>query len=309
MSAQHVPGTATRAIEFDFASADGLRIRCARWESGRSPRAVVQIAHGMGEHLGRYAETIDALVRAGLVVYGNDHRGHGRTAPSREAFGDFGAGGFELLVQDMSRLGEIARSEHCDAPFILFGHSMGSFAAQRYAIEHSREMDALILSGSGALDALARVAAAATSGSNILNAAFEPARTPFDWLSRDEAVVDAFASDPLCFAALGPDAFASFLGTAPQLSDPSALRGIRLDLPVYLFSGSDDPVGQELKGLRTLIDRYRSAGLRHIACDFYQGGRHEMLNEINRVEVRANLLSWIEGIVGRTTSPELPSVA
>ena len=128
----------------------------ARWDSRNQVRDVVQIAHGMGEHIGRYAGLIDALVSAGVTVYGNDHRGHGSTAPSPSQLSDFGSGGFDLLVEDMVRLSQIAKEENPDKPFILLGHSMGSFAAQQYELEHSREIDGLILSGSGALDGLAR---------------------------------------------------------------------------------------------------------------------------------------------------------
>ena len=276
---------------FRLTSSDGLCIACARWDSRGPARAVVQIAHGMGEHMGRYADTVDALVAAGLTVYANDHRGHGLSVHSQ--FGEFGGGGFELLVQDMVRLSEIAREENPDLPLLLLGHDMGSFAAQRYVIDHSREVDGLILSGSGALEGLARVALQETAGSNLLNAAFEPARTPFDWLCRDQAIVDAFMADPLCFKDLPPDSLVSFLGTAPRLYDPVALRKIRGDLPIYLFSGSEDPVGQQLRGLRILIGRYRDAGLYDIAFDFYPGGRHEMLNEINRRQVQSRLLGWI----------------
>src|SRR5260370_22958549 len=118
---------------------------------------------------------------------------------------------------------------------------MGSFAAQRYVVDHRHEMDGWILSGSGALDGLARAALPAPAGSNLLNAAFEPARTPFDWLCRDQAIVDAFMADPLCFADLHPESLVSFLGTAPRLCDPVALRTIRGDLPIYLFSATEDP--------------------------------------------------------------------
>ena len=281
--------------EFRFTSVDGLRIACYRWDSSAPVRGVVQIAHGMGEHIGRYAAVIDALVSAGLTVYANDHRGHGRTARCHEELGDFGEGGFDLMVEDMMRLTRIAKEENHNQTFILLGHSMGSFAAQQYVLEHSREIDGLVLSGSGVLDGLAHVASSAPSGKNILNARFEPARTPFDWLSRDKSVVDAFMSDPLCFAQLQSASLASFLAAAPRLSDPINLGKIRADLPVYLFSGSEDPVGQQLEGVETLIARYCHAGIRDISCDLYPGGRHEMLNEINRHEVLANLLSWISG--------------
>jgi alpha-beta hydrolase superfamily lysophospholipase len=280
-------------IAFRFTSADGLPIACARWNGRQPVRGVVQVAHGMGEHVGRYPGLVEALVSAGFTVYGNDHRGHGRTAPSPAHLGDFGDGGFDLLVEDMVQLSYIARQENPNQPFILLGHSMGSFAAQQYVLNHSREIDGLILSGSGALDGLARLASSASPGTNILNMRFEPARTPFDWLSRDKAVVDAFIADPLCFAQLQPRSFASFLAAAPKLSDPANLGKIRPDLPVYLFSGSEDPVGQQLEGVRLLIERYRKSGIHNISHDFYAAGRHEMLNEINREEVRAHLLTWI----------------
>lgn len=289
--------TMVSSAEFSFTSTDGLRIACARWDSRGQARGVIQIAHGMGEHIGRYRGTIDALTSAGLTVYGNDHRGHGRTAPSAAHLGDFGAGGFDLLVEDMLRLSRIAKDENPGVPFLLLGHSMGSFAAQQYVLDHSREIDGLILSGSGALDGLAHLASTAQAGTNILNARFEPARTPCDWLSRDTAIVDAFMSDPLCFAELQPAAFGSFLGAARRLADPIQLLALRRDLPIYLFSGSDDPVGQQLVGVENLIERYREAGVHDVSHDFYPGGRHEMLNEINRGQVLSHLLGWISTVL------------
>ena len=133
----------------------------------------------------------------------------------------------------------------------------------------------------------------------MMNAAFEPARTPFDWLSRDNAEVDAFINDPLCFPSLKPDSMESFLDAFPRLADPREIRKVQDDLRVYIFSGSADPVGQKLEGVRVLIDRYRSAGLTSIAHDFYSGGRHEMLHERNRRDVIANLLVWISGVLNK----------
>jgi alpha-beta hydrolase superfamily lysophospholipase len=254
----------------------------------------------MGEHIGRYTDTIGVLTSAGLTVYGNDHRGHGRTAPDKAHLGDFGDGGFDVLVEDMVRLSRIAKGDNPGQPFILLGHSLGSFAAQQYVLDRSREIDGLILSGSGALDSLAQLAASPPSQRKVLNQEFEPARTPFDWLSRDPAVVDAFINDPLCFAELQPPSFASFLSAAPRLSDPISLRKIRDDLSVYLFSGSEDPVGRQLDGVELLIRRYEKAGLYDVSHDFYKGGRHEMLNEINRDEVRERLLAWISSVLEAT---------
>jgi len=297
MSAQIAHSTITASAEFNFTSSDGLKVACFRWDSHGPTRGVVQIAHGMGEHIGRYLETINDLNSAGLTVYANDHRGHGRTAPDSTYLGNFGEGGFDLLVHDMIELSRIAKEENPNRPFILFGHGIGSFAAQKFVLDRSSQINGLILSGSGALDGLARLASSAPVGTNILNSQFEPARTPVDWLSRDTKVVDAFISDPLCFPELQPAAFASFLAAAPQLADPHRLRNVREDLSIYLFSGSDDPVGEQLDGVQLLINRYEKAGLYDVSHDFYQGGRHEMLNEINKDDVRGRLLAWIASLL------------
>ena len=297
MSAQIAHSTITASAEFNFTSSDGLKVVCFRWDSHGPTRGVVQIAHGMGEHIGRYLETINDLNSAGLTVYANDHRGHGRTAPDFTHLGNFGEGGFDSLVHDMIELSRIAKEENPNRPFILFGHGIGSFAAQKFVLDRSSQINGLILSGSGALDGLARLASSAPVGTNILNSQFEPARTPVDWLSRDTKVVDAFISDPLCFPELQPAAFASFLAAAPQLADPHRLRNVREDLSIYLFSGSDDPVGEQLEGVQLLINRYEKAGLYDVSHDFYQAGRHEMLNEINKDEVRERLLAWIASLL------------
>src|SRR6266496_3233573 len=289
---------------FQFTSGDGLSIACAKWGDHHEPRGVIQIAHGLGEHLGLYAELADFLVEDEFVVYGNDHRGHGLTAKRSDSFGDFGPAGFNQLVEDMVSLRDDAKKQHPGKPYILLGHGMGSFAAQQFVLDHSHSIDGLALSGSGALDGLARVAQSVAAGEDLMtlmNAGFEPARTSSDWLSRDNAEVDAFINDPLCFPSLKPDSMQSFLGAFPRLADPREIRKVREDLPLYIFSGSDDPVGQRLEGVRALIDRYRSAGLTSIAHDFYTGGRHEMLHEINRRDVITNLLVWISCILERSS--------
>jgi len=287
---------------FHFTSTDGLSIACVKWENGRHVRGVIQIAHGLGEHIGRYAELAEVFVEDEFAVYGNDHRGHGLTAKPSDSFGDFGAAGFNQLVEDVVSLRVIAKDEHPRKPYILLGHSLGSFAAQQFILDHGHSIDGLALSGSGILDGLARLAESLPAGEDpmkLMNAAFEPARTPFDWLSRDNAEVDAFIKDPLCFPSLNPDSMQSFLDAFPRLADPLEIRKVREDLPVYIFSGSDDPVGQRLEGVRVLIDRYRSAGLTSIAQDFYSGGRHEMIHETNRRDVITNLLVWISGVLDK----------
>jgi alpha-beta hydrolase superfamily lysophospholipase len=289
---------------FQFKSDDGLAIACVKWGNSRDVRGVVQIAHGRGEHIGRYTKLAKTLVEGEFVVYGNDHRGHGLTAKPSASFGEFGPRGFNQLVEDMVSLRVIAKQEHPGKPYILLGHGMGSFAAQQFVLDHGHSIDGLALSGSGTLDGLARIAQSISPGEDpmkMMNAAFEPARTPFDWLSRDNAEVDAFINDPLCFPSLKPDSMQSFLEAFPRLADPREIRKVRDDLPVYIFSGSDDPVGQKLEGVRVLIDRYRSAGLPSISHDFYSGGRHEMLHEVNRRDVITNLLVWMSGVLKKSS--------
>jgi alpha-beta hydrolase superfamily lysophospholipase len=289
---------------FQFTSADGLSIACVKWSGQQNIRGVVQIAHGLGEHMGRYAELAETLVQREFLVYGNDHRGHGLTAKPAGNFGDFGPGGFEQLVEDMVSLRMIAKKEYPGKPYILLGHSMGSFATQQFILDYSHSIDGLALSGSGTLDGLVHLAQSVSSGQDpmrLLNAAFEPARTPSDWLSRDNAEVDAFIADPLCFSSLTAKSMESFLDASPRLADPKEIRKVRQNLPIYIFSGSDDPVGERLKGVRALIDRYRSAGIASIAHDFYPGGRHEMLHETNRHEVFTNLLVWISSLLERAS--------
>jgi alpha-beta hydrolase superfamily lysophospholipase len=288
---------------FHFTSGDGLSIACVKWNGHHPVRGVVQIAHGLGEHMGRYAELAETLVQGDLVVYGNDHRGHGLTAKPSGSFGEFGPGGFDQLVEDMISLRVIAKNEHPGKPYILLGHSMGSFAAQQFILDHSHSIDGLVLSGSGALDVLARLAQSVPSGEDpmkLLNAPFEPARTLFDWLSRDNAEVDAFIADPLCFPSLTARSMEFFVDAFPRLADPKEIRKVREDLPIYVISGSDDPVGQKLEGVRVLLNRYRSAGIASITHNFYPEGRHEMLHELNRRDVFTNLLVWISGILERT---------
>lgn len=280
-------------LTFIYGGKDGASIAAYRWNGPEPARFVVQIAHGMAEHARRYLPVVRDLIAGGAVVYANDHRGHGHTAGSVEKLGDFGEGGYDALPEDMAILTRHIRDEQPGLPVILLGHSMGSFAAQIYAIDHSDLIDGLVLSGSTALDAFAKARA---SSSGTLNTAFEPARTPYDWLSRDEAVVDAYIADPYC-GFQGRNRSASALA-APRAADPAQLRRIRSDLPIYLFAGDKDPLNGDLAFLHILIERYRAAGVTDIAYDFYPGGRHEMLNETNRDEVIANLLRWIDRVVG-----------
>jgi alpha-beta hydrolase superfamily lysophospholipase len=275
--------------EFRFtSSADGMSIQAYAWHPASVPWCAVVIAHGAAEHAMRYERFARELNAAGIDAWAVDHRGHGKTA-GLEGRGDFGEGGWDALVADTAQFIELVRSERPGIPIVLFGHSMGSSVAQQYAPDGSNSIDALILSGSTARAPRREGEPAPRFDPN---ASFEPARTPFDWLSRDEAEVDKYADDPFCGFPI--DWRAASRGTHPALlGDPACLRQIRSDLRVLFVAGDADPVNRNLEGLHRLEQWYRDAGVRHIEKLYYAGGRHEMLNEINRDEVTADIIAWL----------------
>ena len=286
------------ATESSFTSAaDGTEIATTAWVDARdSPKGSVQIAHGLAEHAARYDRFARALNEAGFLVFATDHRGHGRTGENSEpGLGHFGAVGFDGLIADVVQFGRWIGEAHADGPVFLVGHSMGSFAAQNAILDHSDIWDAVVLSGSTALDVLAAGMAEAEGpvGLEAFNAGFEH-RTGFEWLSRDEAEVDAYVADPWCGFETPPETIPLLFGGAARLADPEALSGIRSDLPLLIASGSDDPLagGGELVNL--LGERYRAAGVEDVTVTVYPGARHEILNETNRDEVTADIIGWLD---------------
>jgi alpha-beta hydrolase superfamily lysophospholipase len=284
---------------FTVIAADGARVTAYRALPDGRPRGIVQIAHGMAEHVARYRRLMDALTAAGYAVYANDHRGHGASA-AVHGLGEFGPGGFQNLVDDMAEVSRVAQAETPNTPLILLGHSMGSFAAQLYLLEHHPRLAGLVLSGTAAVDALTEAMAAAgeAAGPGSMNAAFAPARTDFDWLSRDEAEVDAYVADPLCGFPLADEAMASVLQTAAAARHDPRLASVRHDLPVYVISGEHDPVtGPSQAFVEALAASWRAAGLARVDHKVYPGGRHEMFNETSRDAVTADLIAWLDATV------------
>jgi alpha-beta hydrolase superfamily lysophospholipase len=277
---------------------DGFASSTFHWPASTDPVGVVFVAHGMGEHSLRYDTFARELAAAGYHVYAAEHRGHGKPAEQNNSLGDFGPAGFPVLASDLVTLVGYARDRHPELPLTLFGHSMGSFVAQLFLLDNSSKVDAAILSGSSALDLLGEALASAPADDGgpfaPFNAAFQPARTDFDWLSRDEKQVDLYIQDPLCGFAAAPDSFGSMLQAGERLADPAKLKCVRPDLPILIFSGDRDPVGGEAAGfVRELKARYEAAGLRRVSLSIYSDGRHEMLNETNRKEVVADVISWL----------------
>jgi alpha-beta hydrolase superfamily lysophospholipase len=284
-------------LTFSFDADDGTKIETYRWTGDAPPRAIVQLAHGMGEHAARYRRLAEALTSAGYVVYANDHRGHGRTAGSADHHGDFGPGGWPGLVSDVGKLTSIARREYPGLPLVVLGHSMGSFALQGYLLDHSSELDAAVLSGTSAIDVIApSVDTTQEVDLSLFNAPFEPARTEFDWLSRDPDEVDAYVADPACGFGVNPEGTASMIGGLSDTADPARLGAIRSDLPILLLSGDADPLAGGGALIDLVADRYRQAGVEDVTVVLYHEGRHEMFNETNRDEVTADLVTWLDRV-------------
>jgi alpha-beta hydrolase superfamily lysophospholipase len=268
---------------FRYEGADGAGLAGFRWSGAGRPRAVLQLAHGAGEHAGRYLAPLAPIIEAGYLIYTADHRGHRMTA-GMSHLGDFGPGGAPAAVDDMAVLSRRARAENPDLPLILMGHSMGAMFSQAYILDHSDLIDALVLSGTAGPGRLS---------ADSLNSGYPNPRTDYDWLSRDEAEVDKYIADPFCGIRFTPDSMASFMALRERDMGPAALARITPGLPTYIFVGDDDPINQKLARLTPLVEAYKAAGL-DVGLKVYPGGRHEMLNETNRAEVVADLLGWLD---------------
>jgi Lysophospholipase len=249
----------------------------------------------MGEHALRYDGLARALNRRGMVVYAQDHRGHGATARSGEELGDIGEQGWAELVNDIDRLRAKERQEYPAIPLVLLGHSMGSFAVQQYLLEHSADVSAAVLTGTAVIDLLEPVLNLDEPiDLAMFNAAFQPARTDYDWLSRDEAQVDMYLNDPRCGFGIDVAGAKAMVAAARPLADPGRVAGMRSDLPIYIVAGEMDPVGGQLALVKVLVDRYTSAGLTDVTLKSYPQARHEIFNETNRDEVVNDLLTWLD---------------
>ncbi len=273
-------------------SADGTDIATFAWtDVAGSPRGTVQIAHGLAEHAARYERFAAALNAVGLIAFATDHRGHGRTG--QQGLGDLGPAGFDGLIADVAEFGAAIAQDY-DVPLFLFGHSIGSFAAQSVLLDHGGVYAGVVLSGSTALDVFAAGMADAEGpiGLEAFNVGFEH-RTGFEWLSRDEAEVDTYVADPWCGFETPPEMVPMLFGQAARLADPDELATIRPDFPILIASGSDDPLAGGGELVQLLGQRYRDAGVADVTVLVYPGGRHEILNETNRDDVTSDIVDWL----------------
>lgn len=291
----------TNTIEpthFSYRARDGQNIAAYRWDPVDTARGVVQLTHGMGEHVRRYDAFAGALNARGFTVYGQDHRGHGASAATQDTLGQLGAQGWSELVNDINLLASHIQQRQPGLPLVLFGHSMGSFAVQQYLLDHGERVAAVALTGTAAIDLLEpALDLEAELDLAMFNAAFAPARTDYDWLSRDPDQVDAYIADPRCGFGLDKAAVKAMFAAARPLAEPARMAAIRSDLPLYVAVGEADPVNGNMALVNVLVERYRAAGLADVTLRCYPGARHEILNETNRAEVTEDLLRWLERVV------------
>jgi alpha-beta hydrolase superfamily lysophospholipase len=316
-----------------FETHDGTKLYLYRWspepspslkdEGSRAvqPKAALHIVHGMAEHAYRYRRLAEKLTAAGIEVWAADQRGHGKTAsPTVNGRGRGGllghtadGKGFELVTQDIYLLNKEIKKT-INVPVFLLGHSWGSFIVQNYIEEYSHDLliNGCVLSGTkGPGDimikiglpflALLSVLRGQRKGSRLAWAMgdgqyinpFKPNRTQFDWLSRDEAEVDKYVADPLCGFLCSSGFYKELARLLNKIHRNRAMAKIDKQLPLYVFSGSADPVGSMGTSTTALVNKYRNLGIKDIEFVLYPGARHETLNETNREEVIDNLLSWI----------------
>ncbi len=303
-----------------FCSADGKTQVAGYFYTPVSapPRAVVQISHGMCEYIERYEPMIAVLCRAGYAVAGNDHLGHGNTG-SPDHYGFFAEkDGYRLLLEDLKTMNTLIRQKYPGLKLVLLGHSMGSFMARWFAEKNPDSQDALVISGTGGPGFLmklglflARLLSALRGPAYVSKMMVQSSTGAYDksfkdegigaWLSRDPTVGETFNADPKCRFLFSASAYRDMLTAYNHVNTRKWARGLRKDMPVYIYSGDHDPVGNFGKGVRAVCRLLVEACMQDVSLRLYPGGRHEMHNETNREEVFRNLIAWLQS---RVSSPE-----
>ena len=308
-------------IEFYYdSSVPGQRIRALKCLPDDNFRAIVQIVHGISEHIDRYRPFMEFLAEHGILAVGNDHLGHGKTPTSEADQGAFyEEDGWNRVVQDVAALHDLVKKDlPVRVPYVMFGHSMGSFVVRTFMIDHPDKFDMAIISGTGhqgrALVRFGNLVASQVikrkgyrsdgtflnklAMGNYLKRIKEP-RTDCDWLSNDAEQVNKYIQDALCGFTAKAGMYADMLRGVSYVTDPANIARMPKDKPVFFMSGSEDPVGDYGLGVRKAAIAFHDAGLSDVKVKLYEGGRHEMLNELNRKEVYRNILTWLNRRIDR----------
>jgi len=302
-------------LEWKFESTTGLgNIYAEVWVPDGEPQAVIQIAHGMAEHIGRYKHFAQFLVKKNYVVVMNDHAGHGKSIQRKEHRGYFGEkDGWINVVQDLKMLHDQTADKFANVPMVLMGHSMGSFLTRAYAVIYPQDHAAYIFSGTAGDNpaiGLGRLAAkferwrnGAMKESELLqklstgayNNSFKKEDGKNSWLTSVDAIVEEYEKDPLCGFAFTAEAMQDLFGVMRMVRGKQWAVKVP-DVPIYIFSGDRDPVGKNGKGVRQVIAWLEETGHQHVSFKLYEGGRHEMLNEVNRLDVYHDVWMFLNGI-------------
>ena len=302
-----------KTSEFKIRVSENIEIHVYEWLPDTEPKAILQIAHGMAEHAARYANFAEFLTNNGYAVYANDHRGHGKTAGNVEKLGFFAEkDGWSFVMHDMYKLTLEIKKRNPDKAVFLFGHSMGSFLSRYYITQYASDIKGVILSGTGGhpgilgnigvfitkmLIAFYGKKAQSPLMSKLsfgeFNKVFKPNRTEYDWLSRDDAQVDKYVADPFCGTVFTTGFYKDMLKGLLDVSTQKSIDEIPENLPIYLFSGNNDPVGENGKGVKEVYEKYKKAGIKNVSIKLYENARHETLNETNNDEVYNDILKWL----------------
>ncbi len=272
-------------------------------------RGVVQVCHGMLEHFGRYQTFAHFLNQQGYIVTGFDYAGHGRSMPDapRGFFGD--RDGYRHLVEDIRTLQQTTAAQYPGLPYFLLGHSMGSFLARAFCARYGQDLAGAVFMGTSGMGrtmpCIGRYILTPFPNKRPLmfyramtfagfNSTYPKPCDAFAWISRDEDVVEAFKSDPLRIQTFTARGFYDLMSILNEIAKPSWYQAVPNNLPVLLISGADDPVGQYGKGVRRVGQRLMDAGVDDVSIKLYPNARHEVLNEINRDEVMADIKVWLD---------------
>lgn len=295
---------------FWYTSPDNVDIFVQKWEPKKQAKAVIQIAHGMMEHIERYENFASYLTSQGFIVYGNDHRGHGRTGERQGKLGYFAdSNGFFRTADDLVQLSKQIKASHPTLPLFLIGHSMGSFLIRIFIQKNSSLVDGAILSGTGHFPRLKTIAGKQLASFfspkkeapwmnklvfGTYNKKIADASTGFEWLSSDHVTVQKYVKDPFTgFIPTGRFFFDLMEGLL-TMQKTSNNKHIRHNFPLLILSGDCDPVGNYEKGIWKTARLFEKAGLESITTMVFTNGRHELLNEANKEEVYTAINSWLQ---------------